>query len=126
MDYVGHAVVVVRLRTYGCKGLGEPESVCLYIPVEAGSIDSFVAKAQSIGDMKGANTYLHMADHTVSLDGKILMLWARRTPISGHNPRKSDASISSGNTAALPSVSVPDGATSTRPRRPKRWNSRRK
>lgn len=45
VDSVGHAVVLVRVRADGCKGPDEPESVCLYIPVEAGSIDSFVAKA---------------------------------------------------------------------------------
>ncbi len=65
VDSVGHAVVLVRLRADGCKGPGEPESACLYIPVEAGSIDSFVAKARSIDDTIGAKVYLHMADHTV-------------------------------------------------------------
>lgn len=63
--HLGHAVVLVRLRADGCRGPGEPESVCLYIPVEAGSIDSFVAKARSIDETKGAKAYLHMADHTV-------------------------------------------------------------
>ena len=66
VDSVGHAVVLVRLRADGCKGPDEPESVCLYIPVEAGSIDSFVATARSIDDTKGAKAYLHMADHTVA------------------------------------------------------------
>jgi len=65
VDSVGHAVVIVRLRADGCKGPNEPESVCLYIPVEAGSIDSFVTKARSTNDTKGAKAYLHMADHTV-------------------------------------------------------------
>jgi hypothetical protein len=65
VDSVGHAVVLVRLRADGCKGPGEPESASLYIPVEAGSIDSFVAKARSIDDTEGAKAYLHMADHTV-------------------------------------------------------------
>ena len=65
VDSVGHAVVLVRLRTDGCRGPGEPESVCLYIPVEAGSIDSFVAKARTIGETMGEKAYLHMADHTV-------------------------------------------------------------
>ncbi len=65
VDSVGHAVVLVRLRADGCKGPNEPESVCLYIPVEAGSVDSFVIKARSIDDTKGAKAYLHMADHTV-------------------------------------------------------------
>jgi len=65
VDSVGHAVVLVRVRADKCKGHDEQESVCLYVPVEAGSIDSFVAKAQSINDTKGAKAYLHMADHTV-------------------------------------------------------------
>jgi hypothetical protein len=65
IDSVGHAVAIIRLRADGCKGAGEPQSVCLYIPVEAGSIDSFVAKARSIEDTMGAKAYLHMADHTV-------------------------------------------------------------
>jgi len=65
VDSVGHAVVLVRLRSDGCRGPDEPESACLYIPVEAGPIDSFVAKARSIDNSKGAKAYLHMADHTV-------------------------------------------------------------
>lgn len=65
IDSVGHAVVLARLRADGCRGPGEPQSVCLYIPVEAGSIDSFVEKARSIKDSMGAKANLHMADHTV-------------------------------------------------------------
>jgi hypothetical protein len=65
VDSVGHAVVLVRLRGDGCEGDGGAESVCLYILVEAGSIDTFVAKARSVKDSKGAKAYLHMADHTV-------------------------------------------------------------
>ncbi len=65
VDSVAHAVVLARLRADGCKGPNDPASVCLYIPVEAGSIDSFVTKARSIDDTKGAKAYLHMADHTV-------------------------------------------------------------
>jgi hypothetical protein len=65
VDSVGHAVVLVTLRADGCNGPNEPEPVCLYIPVEAGSVDSFVTKARSIDDTKGAKAYLHMADHTV-------------------------------------------------------------
>lgn len=65
IDSVGHAVVFVRLRAVGCRGPVEPESVCLHVPVEASSIDSFVAKARSIDDTQGAKAYLHMADHTV-------------------------------------------------------------
>ena len=65
VDSVGHSVVLVRLRADGCTGPNDAESVCLYVPVEAGSIDSFVTKARSIDDTKGAKAYLHMADHTV-------------------------------------------------------------
>jgi hypothetical protein len=65
VDSAGHAVVVVRLRADGCKSVGEPQSVSLYIPVEAGAIDSFVSKARSLDDNMGAKAYLQMADHTV-------------------------------------------------------------
>ena len=65
VDSVGHAVAIVRLRTDGCKGPGEPESVCLYIPVEAGAIDAFVDQAATIDETLGATAYLQMADHTV-------------------------------------------------------------
>ncbi len=71
VDSAGHAVVLVKLRADGCKGVGEPESVSLYIPVEAGSLDSFVTQARSISDTKGAKAYLHMADHTLG--------WVQRT-----------------------------------------------
>ncbi len=65
VDSVGHAVVLVKLTAEGRRGIGEPQSVCLHVPVEAGSIDSFVAKARSVDETKGAKAYLHMADHTV-------------------------------------------------------------
>jgi hypothetical protein len=65
VDSAGHAVVLVKLRADGCKGIGEPESASLYIPVEAGSIDTFVAQARSVEDTKGATAHLHMADHTL-------------------------------------------------------------
>src|SRR5215467_8918711 len=69
IDSIGHAVALVRLRADGCKGPAEPETVCLYVPVEAGSIDSFVAEAGSIedrfiDDTQDAKAYLRMADHT--------------------------------------------------------------
>jgi hypothetical protein len=65
VDSVGHAVVLVRLRADGRKDIDGPQSVYLYVPIEAGSIDSFVARARSIDDKKGAKAYLQMADHTV-------------------------------------------------------------
>ena len=58
-------MVLVRLRADGCRGPADPESVRLYVPVEAGSIDAFVAKARSIDETQGAKAYLHIADHTV-------------------------------------------------------------
>ena len=64
IDSAGHAVVLVSLRADGCRGPAEPESVSLYIPVEAGSIDTFVAKARSRDETQGAKAYLHMADYT--------------------------------------------------------------
>jgi hypothetical protein len=47
VDSVGHAVVFVKLRADGCKGFSEPQFVSLYVPVEAGAIDTFVKQAQS-------------------------------------------------------------------------------
>jgi len=65
IDSVGHSVVLVRLRADGCMGPAEPESVSLFVPVEAGSIDTFVAKARSIDEKQGAKAYLQMADDNV-------------------------------------------------------------
>ena len=65
VDSVGHAVVLVKLRADGCKGFGEPQSASLYVPVEAGAVDSFVSKARSLDDTKGSKAHLQMADHTV-------------------------------------------------------------
>src|SRR5215469_14395601 len=63
IDSIGHAVVLVRPRADGCKGPAEPENVCLYVPVEAGSIDSFVSEARciearAIDDIQEAKAYL--------------------------------------------------------------------
>jgi len=65
VDSAGHAVVLVTLRDDGRKGICQPQSVNLCIPVEAGAIDSFVAKVHSMDDVVGAKAYLHMVDHTV-------------------------------------------------------------
>lgn len=65
VDSVGHAVAVVRLRADGCNAMGEPQSVCLSIPIEAGAIDSFLLQARSRSSTLGGKAYLHMADHTV-------------------------------------------------------------
>jgi hypothetical protein len=65
VDSSGHAIVLVRLRTQGGEGLADCQSVFLYIPVEAGSIDSFVPRARTVDDTKGAKAYLHMADNCV-------------------------------------------------------------
>jgi hypothetical protein len=66
-DSVGHAGVIVRLTTEQEKRVGQSQSVNLYIPIEAGSIDSFVAKARSIGVTIGAKASLHIADRTADL-----------------------------------------------------------
>lgn len=70
VDSVGHAAVLAKIWSDGCKSMGEAESVVLHVPVEPGSIDSFVTQARSIRDTKGAKAYLHMADHTLG--------WVRR------------------------------------------------
>jgi hypothetical protein len=70
LDSAGHGLVVASLRDDGCEAMGEPQSVCLCIPIEAGAIDSFVAKARSLGETVGAKAHLRMSDHTVG--------WAQR------------------------------------------------
>jgi len=73
VDSVGHAVVFVKLRADGCKDFGsEPQLVSLYVPIEAGAVDSFVKQARSIRETKGAKAYLHMADHTLGWVRKAL------------------------------------------------------
>jgi len=72
VDSTGHAVVLVSLRADGCEGFGKPQSACLYVPVEAGSIDSFVSEARSTNARKGGKCYLHMADHNCRLGPKKL------------------------------------------------------
>jgi hypothetical protein len=72
VDSVGHAAVRANLRADDCKGFAEPQRVSLYVPVEAGAIDSFVKQARSIGGTKGAKPYLHMADHTLAWVRKAL------------------------------------------------------
>jgi len=49
VDSVGHAVTLVKLRNDGCKTIGEPESVCLRIPVQAGAIDSLFSASSFAG-----------------------------------------------------------------------------
>src|SRR5271166_3319213 len=71
VDSVGHAVAFVKLRADGCEGFSEDQCVSLYVPVEAGAIDSFVKQARSIRDTKGAKAYLHMADHTLGWVRKV-------------------------------------------------------
>jgi hypothetical protein len=43
----------------------EPQFVSVYLPVEAGAIDSFVNHVRSIQETTGAKAHLHMADHTI-------------------------------------------------------------
>ena len=59
---MGHAAVDLKLRGDGCKALGEMESVALRIPIEAASVDSFVAQIKRM-DMEeiGATARLDMA-----------------------------------------------------------------
>ncbi len=72
VDSVGHAIAFVKLKTDSGKVLSEPQFVSLYVPVEAGAIDSFVQQARSVRDTKGAKAYLHMADHTLGWVRKAL------------------------------------------------------
>jgi hypothetical protein len=64
VDSVGHACVQVKLRANGCKAMGDTQSVCLLVPVEAGAIDFFVAGIRSLSSTKGAKAFLQMADHS--------------------------------------------------------------
>ena len=61
LDSIGHAQVVVKLRGGACKGLGEPESVALRIPVEAAAIDFFVRQLKAMDTASGASAHLTMA-----------------------------------------------------------------
>lgn len=70
IDSVGHAIACVQLRGDGCRRMGEAQSVCLQIPVVAGSIDSFVSQARSTRNESSAKAHLQMADHTAG--------WVRR------------------------------------------------
>lgn len=72
VDSVGHACVQVKLRADGCKGMGDAQSVCLLIPVEAGAIDAFVSQIQCLKITKGAKAFLQMADHTAGWVRKCL------------------------------------------------------
>jgi|HubBroStandDraft_6_1064221.scaffolds.fasta_scaffold224519_2 hypothetical protein len=63
IDSAGHAVVLVTLRDDGGKSRGQLQTVSLCIPVEAASIDSFVAEARSVDETMGSKASLHMAGH---------------------------------------------------------------
>lgn len=61
-DSVGHAVMEVRLRGDRCKGLGEPESVALQVPVDAAGIDSFLTQVGAMETERiGSTAFLTMA-----------------------------------------------------------------
>ena len=62
VDSAGHKVILVKLRADGCKTVGDAQSVCLSIPVEAGAIDSFVTTSALACAAIGAKAYLQMAD----------------------------------------------------------------
>jgi hypothetical protein len=66
VDSVGHAMALVKLRSAGCKSMGEAESVSLYIPIEANGIDSFVEQVRAIGNVQGGRAHLRMAEHRVT------------------------------------------------------------
>lgn len=61
-DSVGHAVIEVKLRGDACKGLGEPESVALNLPIEAAGLDSFLRQVRALDTQEiGASAVLPMA-----------------------------------------------------------------
>src|SRR5215470_12112045 len=61
-DSVGHAVMEVKLRGDACKGLGEPESVALLLPIEAAALDSFLTQLSAMDTEEiGATASLAMA-----------------------------------------------------------------
>jgi len=63
-DCVGHAVMEVTLRGDGCKGVGEPESVALILPVEAAGVDEFLAQVRAIDpEQTCSSAFLPMAGH---------------------------------------------------------------
>lgn len=63
-DAAGHAIASVKMRDDGCRAMGEAQSACVLLPVEAGAIDSFVSQIRSTECATGANAFLLMADHT--------------------------------------------------------------
>ena len=60
-DAAGHAVVEVKLRGGGCRGLGEIESVALRIPIQAAGVDDFIKQLRDVGKTIGASAYLRQA-----------------------------------------------------------------
>ena len=61
LDAAGHAVVDVKLRSDGCKAVGELESVALRIPIEAAAVDAFVEHILDFEKSPAANLSLEMA-----------------------------------------------------------------
>ena len=59
-DSVGHAVAEVKLRGDACKGMGEPESVALRIPIQGAAVDSFILQISLMKKEIGANAHLRM------------------------------------------------------------------
>ncbi len=60
-DAAGHAVVELKLRGNGCKGVGEIESVALRIPIQAAAVDNFIQQLTAIGKTIGASAFLKQA-----------------------------------------------------------------
>ena len=62
LDAAGHAVVDAKLRSDGCKAVGELESVALRIPLETAAVDSFVEQIRNFEQSPVATLRLAMAD----------------------------------------------------------------
>lgn len=60
-DAAGHAVVEVKLRGGGCKGVGEVQSVALRIPIQAAGVDDFIEQLKVVGKTIGASAFLRQA-----------------------------------------------------------------
>ena len=63
VDSVGHGVVLARMRAEARIESDEAESVFLRIPIEAASIDTFVANLKSMGTAPGTKACIQMAEH---------------------------------------------------------------
>jgi hypothetical protein len=60
-DSAGHAIVEVKLRSDGCRALGEVESVALRIAIEPAGVDAFLAELAAMSIAFGERASLPMA-----------------------------------------------------------------